>query len=40
MAYGPHAVEFSGWWDNTDIGKKVADLLGFENFPLIISADN
>jgi len=39
MAYGPHAVEFSGWWDNTDIGKKVADLLGFENFPLIISAD-
>ena len=40
MAYGSHAVEFSGWWDNTDIGKKVADLLGFENFPLIISADN
>ena len=40
MAYGPHAVEFSGWWDNTDIGKKVADLLGFENFPLILSADN
>ena len=39
MAYGPHAVEFSGWWDNTDIGKKVADLLGFENFPLIISTD-
>lgn len=38
MAYGPHAVEFSGWWDNTDIGKKVADLLGFENFPLILSA--
>ena len=40
MAYGPHAVEFSGWWDNTDIGKKVADLLGFENFPLILSADD
>ena len=39
MAYGPHAVEFSGWWDNTDIGKKIADLLGFENFPLIISTD-
>jgi alkaline phosphatase len=39
MAYGPHAVEFSGWWDNTDIGKKVADLLGFENFPLIIGTD-
>jgi alkaline phosphatase len=38
MAYGPHAVEFSGWWENTDIGKKVADLLGFENFPLILSA--
>ena len=39
MAYGPHAVEFSGWWDNTDIGKKVADLLGFKNFPLILSTD-
>ncbi len=37
MAFGPHAVKFSGWWDNTDIGIKVADLLGFENFPLIIS---
>ena len=40
MAYGPHAVEFSGWWDNTDIGKKVTDLLGFENFPLILSESN
>ena len=40
MAYGPHAVEFSGWWDNTDIGKKVANLLGFENFPLILSESN
>ena len=40
MAYGPHAVEFSGWWDNTDIGKKVADLLGFENFPLVLSEGN
>lgn len=40
MAYGPHAVEFSGWWDNTDIGKKVADLLGFENFPLVLTESN
>jgi alkaline phosphatase len=40
MAYGPYAVEFSGWWDNTDIGKKVADLLGFENFPLILSQED
>ncbi|NBV57751.1 MAG: alkaline phosphatase [Bacteroidetes bacterium] len=40
MAYGPGAVEFSGWWDNTDIGKKVADLLGFENFPLVLSEGN
>ncbi len=40
MAYGPHAVEFSGWWDNTDIGKKIADLLGFENFPLVLSEGN
>ncbi len=40
MAYGPHAVEFSGWWDNTDIGKKVADLLGFENFPLVLTEGN
>ena len=40
MAYGPHAIEFSGWWDNTDIGKKVADLLGFENFPRVLSEGN
>jgi alkaline phosphatase len=35
MAYGPHAVEFSGWWDNTEIGQKVAELFGFEDFPSI-----
>ena len=35
MAYGPYAVEFSGWWDNTEVGRKVADLLGFEDFPSI-----
>ena len=28
MAYGPHAIEFTGWWDNTEIGIIVADLAG------------
>lgn len=36
MAYGPHAIEFTGWWDNTEVGIKVAELLGVGQFPLII----
>lgn len=36
MAYGPHAVEFTGWWDNTEIGIKVAELSGLGELPQII----
>ena len=36
MAYGPHAIEFSGWNDNTDIGIKIAELMNFGEFPLIL----
>jgi len=35
MAYGPRAMELTGWWDNTDIGKKIAEMLNFEPFPSI-----
>ncbi|MEO1023394.1 MAG: alkaline phosphatase [Bacteroidota bacterium] len=34
-AYGPHAMQFSGWWDNTEVGRKVASLMGFEPFPVV-----
>lgn len=33
MAYGPHAVQFSGWHENTTVGIKVAELLGIKDFP-------
>ena len=33
MAYGPRAIEFTGWWDNTEVGKKVADILNIQDFP-------
>lgn len=36
MAYGPHAIEFTGWWDNTEIGQKVAELLGMGTLPILI----
>jgi alkaline phosphatase len=36
MAYGPHATEFMGWRDNTYIGKKIAELLGFPELPILI----
>lgn len=36
MAYGPHAIEFTGWLENTEVGIKVAQLLGFETFPIVI----
>lgn len=36
MAYGPHAIEFTGWWENTEVGLKLAKLLGLEEFPVII----
>ncbi len=34
MAYGPNAIEFTGWNDNTDIGIKLAELMNFGEFPL------
>ncbi len=35
MAYGPHAVKFSGWQENTDVGRKIAELMGITTFPII-----
>lgn len=36
MAYGPHAIEFTGWLENIEVGQKVAQLLGVGTLPLII----
>jgi len=36
MAYGPNAIQFTGWHDNTDIGIKIAELMNFGEFPLIL----
>lgn len=36
MAYGPHAIEFSGWMDNIEVGRKVSELLGVGSLPIII----
>jgi len=36
MAYGPNAIHFSGWNDNTDIGIKIAELMNFGEFPIIL----
>lgn len=36
MAYGPHAIEFTGWWENTEVGQKVAELLGVGTLPILI----
>ena len=35
MAFGPRATEFMGWQDNTGVGKKIAQLLNFDQFPLL-----
>ena len=35
MAYGPHAIKFTGWLENTEVGIKVAELLNVGNFPVI-----
>ncbi len=35
MAYGPHAIEFTGWLENTQVGQKVAELLGVGSLPII-----
>lgn len=36
MAYGPHAIQFSGWWQNVEIGRKVAELTGWGTLPMVI----
>lgn len=36
MAYGPHAIQFTGWLDNTEVGIKTAALLGVGDLPIII----
>lgn len=36
MAFGPHAIEFTGWMDNTEVGIKVAEISGFGMLPEII----
>jgi len=33
LAYGPHAELFMGWYDNTEIPKKIANILGISDFP-------
>jgi len=35
MAFGPRDTEFMGWQDNTGVGKKIAQLLNFDQFPLL-----
>ncbi|MEX2604377.1 MAG: alkaline phosphatase [Gracilimonas sp.] len=36
MAYGPNALEFMGWRDNTYVGKKMAELLKLGELPILI----
>jgi len=38
FAYGPYAERFMGWYDNTDIPKKIANILGISNFPRKITS--
>ena len=33
FAYGPHAERFMGWYDNTEIPKRIANILGISDFP-------
>lgn len=35
MAYGPRAEEFMGWRDNTFVAKKLAELLGLSELPVV-----
>ncbi len=35
MAYGPHAIEFTGWLENIEVGQKVAQLFGVGTLPQI-----
>ncbi|MEX0720363.1 MAG: alkaline phosphatase [Balneolaceae bacterium] len=36
LAYGPGALEFMGWRDNTYIGQKLTELLGIGELPVLI----
>lgn len=38
FAYGPHAERFMGWYDNTEIPKKIANILGITDFPRKITS--
>lgn len=38
FAYGPHAEKFMGWYDNTEIPKKIANILGILDFPRKITS--
>jgi alkaline phosphatase len=40
FAYGPHAERFMGWYDNTDIPKRLAGIIGLTNFPGTPDNDN
>jgi alkaline phosphatase len=39
FAFGPHAEKFMGWYDNTEIPKKIANILGISDFPRKIELD-
>jgi alkaline phosphatase len=39
FAYGPYAERFMGWYDNTEIPKKIANILGITDFPRKIFAE-
>jgi alkaline phosphatase len=36
LAYGPHAIQLTGWWDNTEIAIKLAEMAGLGVLPQII----
>ena len=38
FAYGPFAERFMGWYDNTEIPKKIANILGIPDFPRKITS--
>lgn len=37
MAYGPHAIEFMGWRDNTYVGQKIGELLRLGELPVLMN---
>ncbi len=38
FAFGPYAEKFMGWYDNTEIPKKIASILGIPDFPRKITS--